>query len=239
MTVLQKRVLALVPARGGSKGLPGKNIADLGGRPLIAWSIAAALECTAIDRVVVSTDDDAIAAAAQACGAEVPFMRPASLAADDTPSHDVVCHALDTLDDDIGIVVLLQPTSPLRTSADIDACLALLDAATAPSAVSVTDTGKAPEWMFRMTSGHHLSPLLGNWAVGTRRQDLEPAYALNGAVYAAFTDWLRGAGTFVTPETVASVMPAARSIDIDTALDLEVVRALLPHVAAIRKQGLS
>jgi len=136
MTVLQKRVLALVPARGGSKGLPGKNIADLGGRPLIAWSIAAALECTAIDRVVVSTDDDAIAAAAQACGAEVPFMRPASLAADDTPSHDVVCHALDTLDDDIGIVVLLQPTSPLRTSASFCSLLfsALYSSSVIPAA---------------------------------------------------------------------------------------------------------
>lgn len=213
-------VLALVTARGGSKGLPGKNIRPVGGRPLIDFTVAAARGAACVDRVVLSTDDDAIARAAQAAGCEVPFRRPAELAGDEAQSIDVVLHALDQLAP-IDLVVLLQPTSPLRTAADIDAACERLVRSASPACVTVAAVEQSPYWMYRVDEHHHLLPLLSAPADATRRQDLPPVYTLNGAVYVARTDWLRRSRSFVTAETVAHVMPRERSLDIDTLDDFE------------------
>ena len=214
------RVLALITARGGSKGLPGKNIRPAGGKPLLAWTVDAAHGSRYCDRVVISTDDEAIAATARAHGCEVPFMRPAALATDSASSMDVVLHALLALPG-FDLLVLLQPTSPLRTSADIDDACELLLAQQAPACVSVTPAQESPYWMYSMTPGQALRPIVELPSGVTRRQDLPAAYSLNGAVYVARTAWLQQSRSFVTPQTVALVMPAQRSIDIDTLEDFE------------------
>lgn len=216
-------VLALIAARGGSKGLPGKNIRPVHGRPLIDFTIGAARAARCIDRLVLSTDDRAIASAGLAGGCEVPFMRPAALAGDEARSIDVVLDALDRLPP-YDVVVLLQPTSPARTAADIDEACAQLVRQDAPSCVSVTLVDESPYWMFRLDEAMRLAPLLPA-PVASRRQDLPPVYVLNGAVYAARTEWLRRTGGFVGEGTVAHVMPRERSIDIDTLEDFEVFAA--------------
>ena len=214
------RVLALITARGGSKGLPGKNIRPAGGKPLLAWTVDAARGSRYCDRVVISTDDEAIAAAALAHGCEVPFMRPDDLATDTASSMDVVMHALQNLPG-FDLLLLLQPTSPLRNSADIDAACELLLARQAPACVSVTPARESPYWMYSVGPGQALKPVVELPAGITRRQDLPVAYSLNGAVYLARTSWLQDSRSFLTSQTVALVMPAERSLDIDTLEDFE------------------
>lgn len=216
-------VLALIPARGGSKGIPRKNIAPIAGRPLIAWTIAAALAAR-VDAVVVSTDDADIAEIARAAGASVPFLRPAALAQDDTPGLDPVLHALDMLPG-YEQVMLLQPTSPLRTAADIDAALAL-GRADALSVVSVTEAATHPYWTYTLDGEGRMVPLV-DADKGARRQDLPVVHALNGAIYLADAAWLRAGRRFVDGGTRAYVMPPERSVDIDTPFDWLVAEALL------------
>ena len=215
-----RKVLALIPARGGSKGLPGKNILPVNGRPLIAWSIAAARDSRFVDRIVMSSDDDAIMAAAAACGCEVPFRRPAELATDSASTIDVVLHALDALPGH-DVVIVLQPTSPLRTATDIDAACQKFHASGAPTCVSISRVEQTPYWMYRLGDNDVLVPVLEAPPGVTRRQDLPPVYVLNGAIYIADVGWLRRSRSFVTADTVACVMPPERSIDIDTAADFD------------------
>ena len=214
-------VLALIPARGGSKGLPGKNIAPVAGRPLLAWTVDAASGSKYIDRTVLSSDDEAIISVAAGLGLEVPFRRRPELARDDTPSIDVVIDALDRLPGH-GIVVLLQPTSPLRSAADIDAALERMQVAGAPAVVSLRAAEDHPAWTFKLADDGRLVRFVDDATLTgvTRRQDLPPAWCLNGAVYAARTDWLRRTRSFLAEGTVGSEMPASRSLDIDTFDDL-------------------
>lgn len=213
-----RKVLALIPARGGSKGLPGKNIRAAAGRPLLAWSVEAARGSRSVDRLALSSDDEAIMAAARVCGCEVPFVRPATLASDTATTIDVVMHALDALPG-YDVIVLLQPTSPLRNAADIDAACDRLASSGAPACVSVTPVDQSPYWMYRLADNQGLVPVIEAPPGLDRRQDLPVVYTLNGAVYVADIAWLRQSRTFVTRETVAHVMPAERSIDIDTIAD--------------------
>jgi CMP-N,N'-diacetyllegionaminic acid synthase len=218
-------VLALIPARGGSKRLPGKNVADVAGRPLIAWTVDAARAVSSVDRVVVSSDDDAILAAATAAGAEAPFRRPAALATDSATSADVLMHALDSLDQPFGFAVLLQPTSPLRTAADIDGCLQLCARTGAPSAVSVSVAHPHPAWCYLRDGAGRLH------ALGAAEPDAE-VLALNGAVYAVHVEWFRANRRFVAEGTMGYVMPPDRSVDIDEPIDLEIARLRLSGVRA-------
>lgn len=216
-----RRVLAVIPARGGSKGVPGKNILPVGGRPLIGWTIAAARESVHVDRAIVSTDDEEIMAVARDEGGETPYRRAPSLATDTATSVDVVLDALERVPG-YDIVVLLQPTSPLRTAADIDAALRLMIDRQAPGCVSVCEATEHPWLMFRADGEGRLdsycAPPQGS---SLRRQDLPPAYMLNGAVYAVQTVRLVGTRRFFVPgETVPYVMPIEKSHDIDTWDDL-------------------
>jgi N-acylneuraminate cytidylyltransferase/CMP-N,N'-diacetyllegionaminic acid synthase len=224
-------VLGIIPARGGSKSVPRKNIVDLGGRPLIAWTIEAALRATRLTRVIVSTDDAEIADVARSCGGEVPFVRPATLAADDSPALDLILHALGWLAEHESsrpdIVAYLQPTSPFRAPADIDGAIELLERVSADAVVSVTPVREHPYWVTVIDSGGWLRSFLHDQEATSRRQDLPPAYALNGAVYVARPDVLERHGTFHTDRTAAFVMPRERSADIDTPQDLELARLLL------------
>lgn len=221
-----KRVLAIIPARGGSKGLPRKNVLPLAGKPLIAWTIEAARGSRYIDRCIVSTDDHEIKEVAQQWGGEVPFLRPAELAQDDTPMRDVIVHALD-LCPGYDYVVLLQPTSPLRISADIDGCLETLVRSTSTTAVSVTEVDKPPFWMFRMDCAGRLVPLMENAAPILRRQDAPTVYVLNGAVYVGTPAAYRAEGPFVRADTLGYPMPRERSVDVDTEFDLKLCEWLL------------
>lgn len=220
------KVLALITARGGSKGLPRKNVLLAGGKSLLAWTVDAAISAECVDRVVLSSDDHEIMDAARAAGCDVPFCRPAHLATDVATSIDVVLHALDQLPG-YGYVVLLQPTSPLRIAADIDAAFELMLEKGVPSCVSVTEVEQSPYWMYRVTDENRLQRLLPNLEGGTRRQDLPPIYALNGAIYVARIDWLKKTKSFVGDETIAYQMPRERSIDIDTPDDFIAFRSIV------------
>jgi CMP-N,N'-diacetyllegionaminic acid synthase len=225
-----RSVLALIPARGGSKGLPRKNILPVCGRPLLEWSVVAAKTSRFIDRVVLSSDDEAIIAAARACGCEAPFRRPHELASDTTPTIDVVLHALDALPG-YDVVVLLQPTSPLRTAADIDAACERFAASGASACVSVSPAEQNPHWMYRLGDNQLLLPIVETSVEATRRQDLPKVYVLNGAIYVADATWLRRTRTFLTKETVAHVMPAERSLDIDTESDFQTFKRIVTEDA--------
>jgi CMP-N,N'-diacetyllegionaminic acid synthase len=214
-----RRLLALVPARGGSKGLPRKNVLSAGGQPLIAWTILAAMEASSVDYVVVSSDDNEIIEIAKKFGAEVPFLRPANLSDDSAASMDVVMHAIDLC---VGFdyVALLQPTSPLRTSRDIDDAFHKLISSGAESCVSVCAVEESPYWMYQLDASDRLVRLLPD-RTPSRRQELPPVYMLNGAIYIARVSWLRQTRSFTGDGCVAYIMPRDRSLDIDTPADFD------------------
>ncbi|MBF0454298.1 MAG: acylneuraminate cytidylyltransferase family protein [Magnetococcales bacterium] len=220
-------VLAVIPARGGSKGLPRKNILDLAGKPLIAWTIEAAKSSTLIDRLILSSDDEDIIQIAKQWGCEVPFVRPPSLAGDQSTSVDVAIHALDSVQQPYDYIVWLQPTTPLRLGEDIDAAIQICVEKGAPSAVSVVDAGKSPYWMYSIKESGALEPIMSQDLSSRQRQELPCAYTLNGAVYVTQTDWLRRHGCFMNGGTYAHLMPPERSVDIDTELDFKIAGMLL------------
>lgn len=218
----------LIPARGGSKGIPRKNIRLIAGKPLIAWTIEAALRSDLLDAVVVSTDDDEIAEVAVRHGALVPFMRPPALAQDGSPGIDPVLHALDQLPQ-YRSVLLLQPTSPLRRTDDIDRCLQMAQQQRLPSIVSVVGADSHPCWTYRLSEDASLHRFIEAAPVA-RRQDLPPAFVLNGALYYADAAWLRQSRTLVNSDTRALVMAREDSVDIDTPLDWRFAEMLLKEL---------
>lgn len=225
-----KTVLAVIPARGGSKGLPRKNIKLLGGRPLIAWTIEAALECGYIDRVVVSTEDEEIADVAKRWGAEVPFMRPAQLATDEAKGMEVLLHAMGWLEahqERFDLVLLLQPTSPLRSAEDIRNALALFTQKRAEAVVSVCESEHSPLWMGTLGEDLNLRDFLPREVLKSNRQELQRFYRLNGALYLATWEFLKKNRNFFGEKTYAYIMPRERSVDIDTELDLLFAEFLL------------
>lgn len=217
-----KSVLAIIPARGGSKGVPRKNIRNVGGKPLIAWTIEEAKKSKFIDRLILSTEDEEIASIAKKCGCEVPFMRPEELAEDHTPGIEPIIHAIHTLPEKYDMVVLLQPTSPLRIKEDIDGCIARCVQGSTRSCVTVTESDKSPYWMYELDNNGQMTAVIPSDTMIVRRQDLPKAYVLNGAVYSANKDWLLEKRTFLTNETVAYPMPKERSLDIDTEFDIKI-----------------
>jgi CMP-N,N'-diacetyllegionaminic acid synthase len=220
-------VLALVPARGGSKGVPRKNIRIIGGKPMIAWTIEAARGSRYIDRLILSSDDPAIIDVAVECGCEAPFVRPAELAGDQADSMAVVRHAIAALPEQFEYLVLLQPTSPMRRTEDIDGAIERCVRGGAPACVSVSEADKSPFWMVRLDAQGIMHPLFPAHQIPYRRQDAPLVFALNGAVYVARTEHLKLGGTFLVPGAVGYPMPKERSLDIDTELDLAIVDFLL------------
>lgn len=225
------KVLGLVTARGGSKGLIDKNIRPLAGRPLIAWTLAAAHESTGsgpgcLDRVVVSTDSERIADICRQHGAETPFCRPADLARDDSPHIDVVLHALEWLRRHESYVpewvMLLQPTSPFRTAADIRESIELANSRGAPAVVSVCETHAHPYLARSLGSDGAMTAFIQCPIGYARRQDLPAAYALNGAIYLVRREILCSKKTLEPPGAIGYVMPPDRSHQIDTAWDLRI-----------------
>lgn len=233
-----RHILGVIPARGGSKGIPRKNLVSLAGRPLIAHTCDAARASGTLTRVMVSTDDAEIAAVARGLGVEV-VMRPAALAADDTPMLDVLLDLVTTLEDAEryrpDVIVLLQPTSPLRRPEQIDEAVRRLLDSGADSVVSVVEVPHqfTPDALMRL-EGDRLVAATGS-AGATRRQDKPRLFARNGpAVVAVRTGVVRGQRRLYGVDTRALVMPRADSIDVDDRFDLEIAELLLSRRAAGR-----
>jgi CMP-N,N'-diacetyllegionaminic acid synthase len=221
-------IFGVVPARGGSKGLPRKNLRRLAGTPLVCRAITAGLGCRSIDRLIVSTDDPEIAEVARHAGAEVPFLRPAHLASDETPTLPVVQHAVRWLEHSgarVQIVVLLQPTSPLTRSEHVEAAVRKLVETGADAVTTVCAVDHSPYWMQRL-DGDRLMPLLPEGMRYGRRQDLPAVYRLTGAVYATRRDVVMEQGRMLGEDTRAVVVDRRAAIDIDDELDLQIAELI-------------
>lgn len=231
VTAGEPTCLAVIPARGGSKGLPGKNIRPLNGKPLILYSIEAALESGIVTQVVVSTDDEAIADVARHAGAEVPFLRPAELATDEAKSIDVLRHAVQYYEENgqqYDYILLLQPTSPLRTATDIREAMKQFIYCGADSLQSVASARTHPYLLRQRSDAGQLSPYLEAES-HARRQDLTELYELNGAIYLMKRGLLMEQGKIVGASNQGFIMPAERSVDIDTLWDFRLAEWILQH----------
>jgi N-acylneuraminate cytidylyltransferase/CMP-N,N'-diacetyllegionaminic acid synthase len=228
------QILGIVPARGGSKGIPRKNLADVCGRPLIAYSIETGrqlLVSGTLTRCIVSTDDDEIAAYARALGADVPFIRPAAAATDTAKALDYVLHALDYLESRDGIydaVMLLQPTSPIRNSEAIATAVRNFEVSSANSLISCYREEYINELvMYDLNPDGRLMPRNPLHNKGVRRQEHASALVRNGALYITRTSYLREAGALVCDNPALLEMSKHDSIDVDTPEDLILLRAVM------------
>ena len=228
-------VLALIPARGGSKGVPNKNARQLAGKPLVAHACQCAQDSRLVTRIIVSTDCPRLASLAREAGAEVPFLRPAALAGDDSPTCDVVSHAVDWLhkqeDWQADIILLLQPTSPLRRGSDVDAALDTLKSSSADGVVSVVRVPAHyhPEWQFDV-DGHGRLKLVTHRRlqdIVTQRQLLTTTFIRNGAIYAIYREAFERTGSLYGDAVVPYEMPSERSINIDSLADWAQAESLL------------
>lgn len=225
-------ILALIPARGGSKGVPRKNIKCLAGKPLLAWTVETALSLECLDRVILSTDDEEIAGIGKRYGAEVPFLRPTEIAADDTTDMPVYEHALNWLEQHDGfipdIIVWLRPTVPLRTAWDIESSLDLLIEKRPDWVRSVCEVEHHPYWMYKLNDGR-MEPFVEGIRIEDymRRQLLPPAHRLNGAVDVTWRSTILEKRLLYAGVIEAHVMPVNRSIDIDTMLDFKLLEVII------------
>lgn len=215
-----KRYLAIIPARGGSKRLPGKNVLPLAGKPLISWTIEAAIGCKYLDKIVVSSDRDDILQVAGKYPIEL-LKRPDYLATDTATSFDVFKHVIEIYDG-YEYVVLLQPTSPLRTSVHINEAIELLEEKKANAVISVSEVEHNPLWCNTLPSDGSLASFLGDDVINKRSQDLEKFYRLNGAIYVCAIDKLLKEETFfIKNRSYAYIMSMGCSVDIDTVTDFK------------------
>jgi len=225
-----KSVLAIIPARGGSKGVPRKNIKDLCGKPLIVWTIEQALKSKYIDRLIVSTEDKEIAEISRKHGAEVPFLRPIELAQDDTPGIEPLLHCINWLKNNENYypdyVCTLQCTSPFRKSIHIDEALEKLIREKADSIIGVCESEISPYWMKNIENGRLVDFVNGSHKY-TRRQDLPIVYRLNGAIYIGKTDILVNNRSWYTDNTLPYIMSQEDSIDIDTMMDFKLAEIIM------------
>ncbi len=226
-----KKILSIIPARGGSKGIPRKNIKSLAGKPLIAWTIEEAKKSKYIDRLILSSEDEEIINIAKEWGCEVPFIRPKELAQDDTPGIDPIIHAINTLPEKYDYVCMLQPTSPLRKVIDIDGFIEKCLKLETPACVTIVESSKSPYWMFKCDKDFSLKSLFPELKIVPRRQDLPTIYALNGAGYIAKTEWLLTTRSFLTEQTIGYIMDKLSSFDIDDESDFMICDYLLKERA--------
>jgi N-acylneuraminate cytidylyltransferase/CMP-N,N'-diacetyllegionaminic acid synthase len=231
------KVLGLITARGGSKGIPGKNITLLGDKPLIAWTIESALNASVIDKLVVSTDSKQIADVSKDWGAEVPFVRPLELSGDNSPHIDVLIHAVMWLRENADYfpdyVMLLQPTSPFRTTDDIEKSARLAFESDADCIISVQESLSHPYTMTQITDNNMFSGFLMSAHQRDEyqnRQTRPQFYSLNGAIYLIKVDVLLETNTIYPDFTMTYMMPEERSLDIDTAWDLNIANLVMEQL---------
>lgn len=220
-----KTFLAIIPARGGSKRLPRKNVLDLCRKPVIAWSIEAGLDSKYIDRVVVSSDDDEILNIAKKYGAEI-IKRPSELAIDTATTFDAIKHTIENLEN-YDYIVLLQPTSPLRNEKHIDEAIELLEEKNADAVVSVCEMDHSPLWSNTLPKDNSMGNFLRDEVLNKRSQDLEKYYRLNGAIYICQTEkFLKGKSFFIKNNIFAYKMDKKSSIDIDEEFDFKIAKLM-------------
>lgn len=230
----QYHITALIPARGGSKRLPGKNIKLLCGKPLIAWTIETAKASTYIDSVIVSTDDIEIKEISKKFGAEVPFIRPDYLSHDTASSFDVIKHAIEFLNIDKPkhLIVLLQPTSPLRTVAELNQALEFFLKKTADGVVSISETEHSPMWSNTLLNDGCMSDFIRPEVQGKRSQDLPKFFRLNGSIYIYETlALLEQAKIFFDENVYGFETSLDTAVDIDTALDFLIAETIMKYRA--------
>tara|TARA_Y100000589_G_scaffold198339_1_gene187303 strand:+ start:1430 stop:2122 length:693 start_codon:yes stop_codon:yes gene_type:complete len=220
--------LAIIPARSGSKGIKNKNIKLFCGKPLIQWSIEAALKTSFLDRIIVSTDSQEYADLAINLGAEVPFIRPAKYAQDDSPSIDLILHALDNIPE-ARTILLLQPTSPLRDHTDIESIYSFWKSKPNQSVVSISKSKHHPSWMFELNNDLTINSF-SKEIRAFRRQDLPDIYLINGSIYLASRNFLLKEKSFISPDTLGFIMPKEKSIDIDDEKDWIYAEALMNKI---------
>lgn len=238
----QLSVLGIVPARGGSKGLPGKNIRPLCGKPLLAWSVECGRASRYVDSVLVTTDSPQIAEAGRAAGAVVPFLRPAELSSDTASSIDVLLHCIDQFQPmgrPFNLIVLLEPTSPLREYQDIDHALEMLvNTPTAESVVSVCQSeGGHPAFLYSLASDNRLRPFSEESGRHVRRQDISPVFFPEGTIYATRAESLRQRRTFYHERTFALTVPRWKSVEIDDIYDLVHAEAIMKYHLSLPKSS--
>ena len=218
---MKKNIVAVIPARGGSKGIPLKNIKELSGKPLIAYTIEEALKSKMLDRIIVSTDHDEIARVSREYGAEVPFKRPADIS-EDVPTELVLKHTIKYLEEveryKPDILVTLQPTSPLRKVNDIDNAINKLIYTNADSVVTVCEIDERPEWMVQIKSGK-VKPFVTKEIKLVARQELPKLYKLNGAVFVSTRSLIMNEEKIVGGDIQPVIMGKEESVDIDTPID--------------------
>lgn len=221
-----KSFLAIIPARGGSKRLPRKNILDLNGKPLISYSIEAGLQCKYIDKVIVSSDADEILDISRKFGADT-IIRPDSLAIDTATSFDVIKHTIENIEN-YDYVILLQPTSPLRNNNHIDEAIELLETKNADAIVSVCEMDHSPLWSNMLPKDGSMNNFIRDEVKNKRSQDIDPYYRLNGAIYISKTDKLLEEKSFFLEKNIfAYCMDREHSIDIDEEIDLKFIKFLI------------
>jgi CMP-N-acetylneuraminic acid synthetase len=218
-------MIAIIPARGGSKGLPRKNLRELGGLPLIAWTIKAAKECPLIDSVIVTSDDPEILSVSAQYGADELIVRPSQLATDSASSIEAIAHALDNTSESTNFI-LLQPTSPLRNHKHISKAISEFQTLRTNSLVSVTECTENPFWTFTIEQGL-LRPVINTKELVYQRQKLPKTYVLNGAIYIQKTENFIANQQMVTESSVPFLMDSNSSADIDTLEDLKAVEIYL------------
>ncbi len=215
-----KRILAVITARGGSKGVYKKNIRIFAKKPLIAWTIEEGKKSKFIDRLILSSEDQEIINIAKRLGCEVPFVRPKELSKDNVRTIESIIHAIKTLSEQYDYVVLLQPTSPLRLAEDIDGCIKKCIDRKAPACVSVNKVREHPYLMYYLDDNEFLKPVVKIKNLQSRqRQILPDVFIVNGAVYIAEIEWFLKRKDFLSENTIAYEMPYERSLDIDTEFD--------------------
>jgi CMP-N,N'-diacetyllegionaminic acid synthase len=221
-----KTFLAIIPARGGSKRLPRKNILDLCGKPLVTWSIEAGLKSKYTDKVIVSSDDDEILEISKKFGAET-IKRPNKLANDTATTFDAIKHTIENIQE-YDYIVLLQPTSPLRNASHIDEAIELLEGKNADAVISVCEMDHSPLWSNTLDNSLSMNGFLRDEILNKRSQDLEKYFRLNGAIYVCKTDKLLEEKSFFLKENIfAYVMDRKSSIDIDKEIDFVLAKVLI------------
>ncbi len=223
---MNKTFLAIIPARGGSKRLPRKNVLDLCGKPLIAWSMEAGLKSKYISKVVVSSDDEEILKIATKNNVDI-IKRPYELASDTATTFDAIEHAIKNLEN-YDYVVLLQPTSPLRNEKHIDEAIELLEEKNADAVISVCEVEHSPLWCNTLDETFDMSNFLPDEVLSKRSQDLAKYYRLNGAIYICKTEkLLKNRGFFIKENIFAYVMKREESVDIDAEIDFKISEVLI------------
>ena len=235
-----ERVLVIIPARGGSKGLPKKNIKNLAGRPMVAWPISAALGCREVDKVVVSTDCEEIAKIANTWGAEVPFLRPDKLSGDNSSSMDVVMHVIEKVEeqrDYFDYIIMLEPTSPLTETEDLSKALKLLieskvnaDAIVGISCIEATH----PEFSVKRDTDGLIKPaFMKNFSSLKRRQDVDELYFLEGSLYISSVKAFKLQKTFYGDRTLGYLVPRWKSFEVDELVDFFCIEAILNNRSSL------